>query len=77
MEHDILAKLTEGETLFWLVGATVAITAIVAGAVKSVVKSVTRERTRREIAAYIAEGTMTPEQGEKLLAAGQRRNGCG
>jgi hypothetical protein len=36
----------------------------------SVVKSVSRERTRREIAAYIAEGTMTPEQGERLMRAG-------
>ncbi|MBS0190000.1 MAG: hypothetical protein U0573_00595 [Phycisphaerales bacterium] len=42
----------------------------------SVVKSVTgaivgvaRERTRREIAAYIAEGNMSPEQGEKLMKA--------
>ena len=51
--------------------------AIASGCIKSVVKSVSRERTRREIAAYIAEGTMTPEQGEKLLAAGHKQNGCG
>lgn len=31
-----------------------------------------REQSRREIAAYIAEGTMTPEQGEKLMAAGEK-----
>lgn len=36
----------------------------------SIIKSVARERTRREIAAYIAEGTMTPEQGERLMRAG-------
>ena len=30
------------------------------------------ERTRREIAAYIAEGSMTPEQGERLMKAGDR-----
>lgn len=30
-----------------------------------------REQSRREIAAYIAEGTMTPEQGERLMAAGE------
>lgn len=30
------------------------------------------EQSRREIAAYIAEGSMTPEQGEKLLNAGER-----
>jgi hypothetical protein len=33
------------------------------------VKSSHRERTRREIAAYIAEGSMTPEQGERLMKA--------
>ena len=28
-----------------------------------------RERSRREIAAYIAEGSMTPDQGERLMRA--------
>ncbi|MEO1584722.1 MAG: hypothetical protein AAFR96_09150 [Planctomycetota bacterium] len=28
------------------------------------------EKSRREIAAYIAEGSMTPEEGERLLNAG-------
>lgn len=48
----------------------------------SVVKSATgavvgvaRERTRREIAAFIAEGSMSPEQGEKLMRA-DRKNSC-
>jgi hypothetical protein len=35
-------------------------------------ESTAREQTRREIAAYIAEGTMTVEQGERLMAAGER-----
>jgi len=30
-----------------------------------------RERTRREIAAYVAEGTITPEDGERLIRAGR------
>jgi hypothetical protein len=76
MDHDILQKLTNGDTLFLLAGTTIALVAILTGGVKSIVKSTTRERTRREIAAYIAEGTMTPEQGEKLMGAGERRNGC-
>ncbi len=42
-----------------------------AGAIKGVAK----ERTRREIAAFIAEGSMTPEQGEKLMRA-ERKNSC-
>lgn len=41
----------------------------------SMVSSVSRERTRREIAAYIAEGSMTPEQGERLMRAGERPPG--
>jgi hypothetical protein len=32
------------------------------------------ERSRREIAAYVAEGSMTPEQGERLLRAGTKRD---
>lgn len=35
-----------------------------------VLRTLARERTRREIAAYIAEGSITPEQGERLFKAG-------
>lgn len=35
----------------------------------SVLKTFARERSRREIAAFIAEGTMSPEQGERLMKA--------
>ena len=42
--------------------------------VAGVVKSVSRERSRREIAAFIAEGSMTPEQGERLMKAGQDKS---
>lgn len=41
-----------------------------------VVRTISRERTRREIAAYIAEGSMTPEQGERLLKAGGKGGDC-
>ena len=57
--------------LFYLVGGFVAFTWIVLGTITSMVKSVARERTRREVAAYIAEGSMTTEQGERLMAAGR------
>jgi len=30
-----------------------------------------REQSRREIAAYIAEGSMTPADGERILKAGE------
>ena len=38
-------------------------------AVTTVVTTSSQERTRREIAAYIAEGSLTPDQGERLLKA--------
>jgi hypothetical protein len=66
----ILAMDLDGSNLMWVVGGGIAITAIIAGAIKSVVASNARERSRREIAAYIAEGSMTPDQGEKLMKAG-------
>lgn len=53
----------------WTLMTGVAILWIVFGSVKEMVKSANQERTRREIAAYIAEGSMTPEQGERILKA--------
>ncbi|MBL0926107.1 MAG: hypothetical protein IBJ11_00445 [Phycisphaerales bacterium] len=59
-------------------GLLVAIVAIVFSAVSAMVRSSNRERTRREIAAYVAEGTMTPEEGERLLKAGaEEGRSCG
>ncbi len=39
-------------------------------------KSKEREQTKREVAAYVAEGSMTPEEGERLLAAGDKPYRC-
>jgi hypothetical protein len=66
----VVHKLLDEDVLFLLVGGLVAITAIVVGMATSMVKAMARERSRREIAAYIAEGSMTPEKGERLMAAG-------
>jgi len=41
--------------------------------VASVAGNATRERSRREIAAYIAEGSMSAEQGERLIRADVNR----
>jgi ABC-type tungstate transport system substrate-binding protein len=38
-------------------------------ALTTIITTNSRERSRREIAAYIAEGSMTPEQGERLMKA--------
>lgn len=50
-------------------GLAVAIVAIIFGAAKKMVQTTARERTKREVAAYVAEGTMTPEQAQQILRA--------
>ena len=56
---------------------TIALVGIIAGVAKSMLSARMRETTRREIAAYIAEGSMTQEEGERLLTAGPKdRSGC-
>lgn len=59
------------DNAFWIIMGSVAVIAIVLGSIKEMVKHTARERTRREIAAYIAEGSMTPEQGERIMNAGK------
>jgi hypothetical protein len=68
---DLVDRLTSGGNMLWVMIATISIVGILAGAVTKVVASITRERSRREIAAYIAEGSMTAEQGERLMTAGR------
>lgn len=62
----------------FLVGGVVAIIAIVAETVRKSLRTREREQSRREIAAYIAEGSMSPEDGVRLMAAGESaKNRCG
>ena len=51
-------------------GFAVAIVAILAEAIRKTKQTKAREETRREIAAYVAEGTISPDDAAKLLAAG-------
>lgn len=52
-------------------GCTVAIIAIVFTTIAGVAKSKAREATRREIAAYVAEGSISPQDAVALLDAGK------
>lgn len=60
-------------TVAVLGGISIAILGMVLGTVRRTIQTKEREQTRREIAAYIAEGSMTPEQGERLLTAKEGR----
>jgi hypothetical protein len=57
--------------MFAVVGL-VAIVAIVGSYVATTARARQREVSRREIAAYVAEGAMTPAEGERLMAAGEK-----
>jgi hypothetical protein len=71
---ELIQVIANGDNVLWLVGGFIGTVAVVFGSITGVMKTSARERTRREIAAYIAEGSMTPEQGERLLKAGRE---CG
>lgn len=73
---DLVNHIFDGENLIFVIGGTIAIVAIVFSAIKRIVTTGSRERSRREIAAYIAEGSMTPEQGERLMKAGDDSKRC-
>ncbi|MBM4109003.1 MAG: hypothetical protein FJ255_09395 [Phycisphaerae bacterium] len=61
-----------------VLGCTVGLVSIIAGAATRHARTKEREQSRREIAAYVAEGSITPEYGERLMAAGEspRKSGC-
>jgi hypothetical protein len=56
-------------------GIAIAVVSIITSAVAKNKEVAAREESRREIAAYVAEGSMTADEGERLLAAGRRGKG--
>jgi hypothetical protein len=43
--------------------------ALVGSFITKIITVRARERTKREIAAYVSEGSMTPQEGERLIRA--------
>ncbi len=54
----------------WLMFGGMVVLLVAIKTTGSTIRAVARERTRREIAAFIAEGSMSPEQGERLMKSG-------
>jgi hypothetical protein len=75
---DIVADLIEliADNFFWFAILIIVVVAVVVSAIKDVLRTKAREASRREIAAYIAEGSMTPEQGERLMVAENSSDRC-
>ena len=71
MESELIQVLCREDIIMPATIATAVVLIVVANCVAGVIKTITKERTRREIAAFVAEGSMTPEQGERLLRAGK------
>jgi hypothetical protein len=69
---ELLDRLLRDDVLIPVLVTFGVVSVVLFRTILAVVASVSRERTRREIAAYIAEGSMTPEQGEKLMKAGPK-----
>jgi hypothetical protein len=58
------------EHLGWMLLALIAVVWIVFGTTASMSKRRAIERTRRELAAYVAEGSICPDDAERLIRAG-------
>ena len=52
-----------------VVGGTVVVIWVIAATIDSIVKARGRERSRRELSAYVAEGSISPVDAERLLKA--------
>ncbi len=75
MHTALLARVEEIAVLIPIVAVAgvilISTVGIIVGAIRRVAQTKAREESRREIAAYVAEGTITPDDAAKLLNAGQ------
>ncbi|MFN0011027.1 MAG: hypothetical protein ACKVS8_05210 [Phycisphaerales bacterium] len=53
-------------------GLLLGLVGMISSAMRKVAQEHEREQSRREIAAYVAEGSMTAEEGAKLISAGRK-----
>lgn len=77
MFHELL--LARGDEIGVLAvggGLMIAVIGIVSSAVHRTIVGRQRELSRREIAAYVAEGSMTPDDAAKLLADNNSTSSC-
>ena len=68
--HDI-TNLLDGH-MYVVVILVISLACLANALIRSLTSIVTthaKERSRREIAAYVAEGSLSPEQGERLVRA--------
>lgn len=70
-----LAELNPGELIPIIAiagGLAVGAISIIAGTIRRTTREREREQSRRELAAYVAEGSMSAEDAAKIMDAGPR-----
>lgn len=77
MQPIIDAIANEIFVLVPLFAIGIGIIAVTGGLIASHYRNKSFERSRREIAAYIAEGSISPEEGERLLQVKPQKGGGG
>ena len=68
---DVMEQLLGSPIPIFVIGGTIAIVAILACTVSKITVRRAREQTRREIAAYVAEGTIEADKAIEMLKAGE------
>ncbi len=67
----LLDHLFRMPNTIFVIGGLIAIIAIVFGAATKIIVGRSREQTKREIAAYVAEGSIDPDKAVAMLNAGK------
>lgn len=74
---DFMTNLVRNDNLIPIVaivfGCSVGMVAIISGMIARVVRTRALEQSRRELAAYVAEGSIEPDQAVEMLNAGQHK----
>lgn len=86
MSDNILQHIMKEDILIPVLaiggGMLIAIIAIITSTIRSVAVTRAREQTKRELAAYVAEGTLDPDKAVAMINAGRPHweragSGCG
>ena len=73
--RDVLMSEPWGMIIVSVVaGCGVAVVSVVYGMISSTAKTRAREQTRREIAAYVAEGSIQPDDAVAMMNAGRPKS---
>lgn len=67
---NVFEQLADGPLPVFAIGGAIAIIAIISTTARKIAVSRALEQTRRELAAYVAEGTLDPDKAIEMLKAG-------